>query len=303
MFDYSTLNNELIAALPEEFKRSVDSKREVDIEMSKTPEFILAKKLDAIKGNFRKNYFHCDMLVLMILDFIKTEGAEEIVKSEEFKEMALIAATRLLLHGDGASDAETLKKLNLMLISVLGTDIGRSESCKKIFLAENSFIGVDKSIISVRDMKEILDIVEEFSISKEEYLLALEICVANKEVKKGACECDLFRWDPLQYTLQVRLFLEIEKKNNTIDSEFDFSEYLDSADIFLKENNISIAAEMYKLLKKAGVSLGEDKDKVLSAYESRYGGDESAAKDTAKKVGLIPYKNLYEKIKKSFTSN
>lgn len=301
MFNYSTLDDNVINALPEEIQKRVGLKRKADIEVSETLEFNLAKKIDAIKRNFGKNNIHYDELVLMILDFIKMEGAEEIVKSEEFKEMALIAATRLLLHG--ASDAETLKKLNLMLISVLGTDIGRSESRKKIFLAENSFIGADKSIISVRDMKEILDIVEEFSISKEEYLLALEICVANKEVKRDACECDLFRWDPLQYTLQVRLFLEIEKKNNTIDSEFDFSEYLDSADIFLKENNISIAAEMYKLLKKAGVSLGEDKDKVLSAYESRYGGDESAAKDTAKKVGLIPYRSLYEKIKISFTLN
>jgi len=297
MFDYKILTDDLIKALPEELQQSIILKRDADIKMSETPEFNLAKKLDAIKRNFGKDYPCDDVFILMISNFIRTEGAEEIVRSKEFKEMTLITAINLLLK-EGKS-TETLKKINGVMLDVLGINIGESESCKEVFLAENSFIATDRSIISVKDMKEILNIVEEFSITKREYLLALEIYIANKEVKKDVDECDLFSWDPLQYTLQTRVFLEIEKKNNDINSKFDFSEYLDSADTFLKKNNVLTAAEMYKLLDEAGVSLGEDRDEVLLAFKSDHGGNKSSVEDAAKRVGLIPYKDFCERIKKT----
>ena len=286
MFDYSNIDTSIIEGLPKEIQKKVESKKEDDLQKSRTVKFEIEKKLGTIEKYFNSEYYGKHLLS-SISNFIETEGSEKIIESEEFKEMTLIAAVGLLLKE--VRNAKDLKAVNSMLKTVLGASIGESESCKKVFLSKNSFIASNGSMIPAdHAMKEILGIVEELSITKKEYLLALEQCVIDEEHSGGL-------W---RYTLEARAFLEIEKKNNGIDSQFDFSEYKKAADEYLKaKNNIYMAAEMYKFLNRAGYALEDDRVQVLRAYESGRGRNEDAATKAAKKAGLIPYASIIEKIK------
>lgn len=286
MFDYSNVGTGIIKSLPEEIQEKVVLKKEDDLQKSRTVESDVEKKLGIIKKYFNSECYG-KRLLLSIINFIETKGTEKVVRSEEFKEMALIAAIGLLLKD--VRNAKELKDVNSMLKIVLGISIGESEPCRKVFLSKDSFIAANRSMIPVdHAMKGILSIVEELSITKKEYLLALEQCVIDEEHNGGL-------W---RYTLEARAFLEIEKKKNGIESQFDFSEYKKAADEYLKaKNNIYMAAEMYRFLKKAGYILEDDRDQVLRAYESGRGRNEDAATKAAKKAGLIPYASIFEKIK------
>lgn len=55
---------------------------------------------------------------------------------------------------------------------------------------------------------------------------------------------------------------------------------------------------IYGLLKKIGFSLEEEKDQVLLEYEeSEFGAKEENAIRMAKKLKLIPYDNMLDRIK------
>ena len=73
-------------------------------------------------------------------------------------------------------DPEDLQNINLVMINVLGISIGESDFYKKIFLDQDG-----KRMITVCEMKKIFDIIEEVSVTKEEYLLALEESVSKSE--------------------------------------------------------------------------------------------------------------------------
>lgn len=58
------------------------------------------------------------------------------------------------------------------------------------------------------------------------------------------------------------------------------------------------AIVIYGLLKKIGFSLEEEKDQVLLEYEeSEFGAKEENAIRMAKKLKLIPYDNMLDRIK------
>ena len=164
MFDYQNVG--CIDKLPEDIREKVRLKKEEDLNNIGTAEYQLQEGLLALKKYFRDNSSNPIDLPFAILKFINTRGAETIVESEEFKEMTVITVVTLL--SQTIKDSELLENINLVMIRVLGTSIGKSDYYKKMFLNQNG-----KEIISIRDMRKVMDILEEMSVKREEYLLEL----------------------------------------------------------------------------------------------------------------------------------
>lgn len=279
MFNYRNVTG--IDLLPEDMQKRVQLKKTNDLEARKTAEYKLKAGLAAVKSNFTNQLSRPADLPFAILKFIDLKGADVIVKSEEFKEMTTIAVVNFL--SNTMFDPEDLQNINLVMINVLGISIGESDFYKKIFLDQDG-----KRMITVCEMKKIFDIIEEVSVTKEEYLLALEESVSKSERARGLSSG----------TLEARVFLETEKAKIALSTEIDFSEYLNLADRYLEKLRIYDAIVIYGLLKKIGFSLEEEKDQVLLEYEeSEFGAKEENAIRMAKKLKLIPYDNMLDRIK------
>lgn len=172
MFNYRNVTG--IDLLPEDMQKRVQLKKTNDLEARKTAEYKLKAGLAAVKSNFTNQLSRPADLPFAILKFIDLKGADVIVKSEEFKEMTTIAVVNFL--SNTMFDPEDLQNINLVMINVLGISIGESDFYKKIFLDQDG-----KRMITVCEMKKIFDIIEEVSVTKEEYLLALEESVSKSE--------------------------------------------------------------------------------------------------------------------------
>lgn len=278
MFDYTKVD--WIDLLPKDLQESVQLKKEKDLEAKKTAEYKLESGLAAIKGIFKSQLSYPTDLLFAILKFMEMEGSDMIAQSEEFKEMTTIAVVKFL--SDTIFDPEDLKNINLVMINVLGISIGESDFYKKIFLDQDR-----KRMISIWEMKEIFNVIEDVSVTKEEYLLAMEEGVNKKEGERGLSP----------ETLEIRVFLKTEKAKIALSTEINFSEYLKLADKYLKDLQIYSAVTIYGLLKRADFPLEEKRGRVLSEYEgSEIGTKEEAATHMAKKVKLIPYGNIIDQI-------
>lgn len=278
MFDYT--NVDWIGLLPEDMRERVQAKKNKDELAKNTVEYKLKVGLTAIERVFANRPIYSDDFSLAILKFMKLEGSEAIVESEEFKEMTIIAVVNLLSNKTLCS--EDLLNIDLIMVNVFETNIGESEFYKGIFLDQSA-----KRALNTHEAKKILGVVETVLISKEEYLLAMEENISRTEREN----CSSLE------ALEFRVFLETEKAKIDLNTEIDLSEYLELADEYLKSLRIYKAVTTYGFLKRAGFPLEEKRDQVLLAYEEgELGKKEEEAERKAKEVKLIPYDNILDRI-------
>lgn len=279
MFDYQNVG--CIDKLPEDIREKVRLKKEEDLNNIGTAEYQLQEGLLALKKYFRDNSSNPIDLPFAILKFINTRGAETIVESEEFKEMTVITVVTLL--SQTIKDSELLENINLVMIRVLGTSIGKSDYYKKMFLNQNG-----KEIISIRDMRKVMDILEEMSVKREEYLLELEIKVRDREEQKG------LSW----LTLDTLSFIKNERDKIGLNTQINVAEYLDIVDKCLNDGKVFDAVQICRLLKKDGFPIEGKRDNILTGYENATIGEKDVkALAIARKEGLAPSVNLLNRLK------
>lgn len=278
MFDYKNVDR--IDLLPEDMQERVRAKKNKDELIRNTVKYKFESGLMAIERIFANRSLCSDDFSLAILRFMKLEGSEAIVESEEFREMTIIAVVNLLSNTTLCS--EDLLNIDLIMVNVLETNIGDSEFYKGMFLDL-----VAKRAFSTYEARKTLNVVETVLISKEEYLLAMEESASRTEREVGLSS----------ETLERRVFLETEKAKIGLNTETDFSEYLKLADKYLEDSRVYMAVVIFRSLKKVGFSLEKKKEQVLLAYEeSELGKKDEKATRKAKQVKLIPYDNILDRI-------